>query len=95
MYIHYWIYLFLGSTDAGGILTQQNKYSKPGSIGFVTSNVRMKVANVETGKALEANKVGELRVKSSFVMNGYYKNPEATKQTFDSDGMYFNCNQQY
>nr|XP_012222073.1 PREDICTED: luciferin 4-monooxygenase-like [Linepithema humile] len=75
-----------GSTDAGGVLTQQNKYSKPGSIGFVISNVRMKVANVETGKALEANKVGELRVKVPFVMNGYHKDPEATKRTFDSDG---------
>jgi len=70
---------------------QQNKYSKPGSIGFVNSNVRIKVTNIETEKALEANKVGEIRVKAPFVMRRYYKNPEETKRAFDSDGMYFDC----
>lgn len=74
-------------------MTQQNKYSTPGSVGFPVFNVRIKVANVETGKALGTNEIGEIRVKSSFVMNRYYKNPEATKRAFDTDGMYvFNQN---
>lgn len=33
-----------------------------------------------------SNGVGEVRIKGRHVMMGYLKNPEATKQIFDSDG---------
>ncbi|KAL0105337.1 hypothetical protein PUN28_016769 [Cardiocondyla obscurior] len=75
-----------GSTDAGGEVTGQNKYCKPGSVGYPLYNAQIKVADTETEKVLGANKIGEVRVKMPFVMNGYYKNSEATKQAFDSDG---------
>lgn len=76
-----------GSTDSGGELTGQNKHCKPGSVGFPAHNVQIKVTDTETGKVLGINKVGEIRVKVPFVMNGYYRNPEATKKAFDADGM--------
>ncbi|XP_011872252.1 PREDICTED: luciferin 4-monooxygenase-like [Vollenhovia emeryi] len=75
-----------GSTDSAGELTGQDEDSKPGSIGYPAHNVQIKVSDTETGKALGANKIGEIRVKVPFVMNGYYNNPEATKKAFDSDG---------
>ena len=75
-----------GSTDAGGTLSSQNKHSKPGSVGFPLSNVQIKVTDIQTEEILGINKVGELRIKVPYVMNGYYKNPEATKKAFDSDG---------
>jgi len=78
-----------GSTDAGGETVGQNKHSKPGSVGFPGPNVQIKITNPETEETLGANKVGEIRVKVPFVMNGYYKNPEATKKAFDSDGIKF------
>ncbi|XP_018358074.1 PREDICTED: luciferin 4-monooxygenase-like [Trachymyrmex cornetzi] len=75
-----------GSTDAGGIFSSQNKYSKPGSVGFPLPNVQIKVTDTQTEEVLGINKVGEIRIKIPSVMNGYYKNPEATKKAFDSDG---------
>lgn len=78
---------FLGSTDSGGDVACVSTGCKPGSIGFVAPNVRIKVTDIETEKALGANQTGELRVKLPCVMNGYYKNPQETKRAFDSDGM--------
>ncbi|KAL6256352.1 hypothetical protein P5V15_012469 [Pogonomyrmex californicus] len=75
-----------GSTDSGGDVCVQVKGCKPGSIGLVAPNVRLKVANLETGEALKAHQTGELRIKLPCIMNGYHKNPEATKRAFDSDG---------
>lgn len=66
----------------------QIKGCKPGSVGFVAPNVRIKIVDIETEKILGTNQTGELRVKLPYVMNGYYKNPEATKRAFDSDSKY-------
>lgn len=76
-----------GSTDSGGSLTDQNEHSKAGSVGYPGFNVQIKITDTETEEVLGVNKVGEIRVKVPFVMNGYYNNPEATKKAFDSDGM--------
>ncbi|XP_036140321.1 uncharacterized protein LOC105834306 [Monomorium pharaonis] len=75
-----------GSTDSGGELTGQDKNSKPGSVGYLAHNVQIKLTDTETEEVLGANKVGEIRVKVPFVMNGYHRNPEATKKAFDADG---------
>lgn len=84
-----------GSTDSGGILSVQNKHSKPGSVGFPLPNVQIKVTDTQTKEVLGTNKVGELHIKVPSVMNGYYKNPEATKKAFDSDGMSWILNQNF
>jgi len=86
-YIYIYILMLPGTTDSGGDICLQIKDCKLGSIGFVAPNVRIKIVDVKTGKTLGANETGELHVKVPSVMNGYYKNPEATKRAFDSDGM--------
>lgn len=75
-----------GFTDSAGQLTGQDDHGKPGSVGFPAYNVQIKVTDTETEEVLGVNKVGEIRIKVPFVMNGYYKNPEATEKAFDSDG---------
>lgn len=73
-------------TDAGGLCVSQAKNSKPGSCGFVTKGIRMKIVDEKTGEALGPNKRGELYIKSEFIMKGYHKNPEETKNAIDSNG---------
>ncbi|XP_014483122.1 PREDICTED: uncharacterized protein LOC106748773 [Dinoponera quadriceps] len=80
------VILSYGMTDYGGLCARQTKYSKPGSCGFVCETGRLKVVDPNTGKVLGANKTGEIWAKSSYMMNGYYNNPEATKRALDSDG---------
>ncbi|EFA06718.2 Luciferin 4-monooxygenase-like Protein [Tribolium castaneum] len=60
--------------------------SKPGSCGKVVSYVTCKVRDPETGKSLGPGKVGELCFKGPLLMPGYYKNEEATRNSFTSDG---------
>ncbi|XP_011331385.1 luciferin 4-monooxygenase-like [Ooceraea biroi] len=75
-----------GSTDFGGTSCCQTEHSKPGSVGFITSCTQLKVVDVDTGKVLGANQIGEIHFNGPCKMIGYHKNPEATKRAFDSDG---------
>ncbi|KMQ86959.1 luciferin 4-monooxygenase [Lasius niger] len=75
-----------GMTELGGIATLQLSHHKDGSCGTVTENVQMKVVDQETGKILGPNNSGELWIKTAIIMNGYYRNPEATKSTIDAEG---------
>lgn len=59
---------------------------KNGSSGTVLQNVQLKIVDVENGKTLGPNNLGELWIKTPALMNGYYRNPEATKNTIDNEG---------
>lgn len=74
-------------TELGGIVTLQLPNHKSGSCGTVVKNVQLKIMDPETGKiVLSPKQSGEIWIKSAIVMNGYYKNPEATKSTIDEEG---------
>ncbi|XP_076374554.1 uncharacterized protein LOC117224286 isoform X3 [Megalopta genalis] len=75
-----------GMTELGGAVASQNPKSTSGSCGTVSINCEMKIVDVQTGKSLGPNQQGELCVKSSTIMNGYHKNPTATKEILDKDG---------
>ncbi|XP_011705560.1 PREDICTED: luciferin 4-monooxygenase-like, partial [Wasmannia auropunctata] len=77
-----------GSTDVGRKLTEQSEHYKPGSVGFLEPNVQIKVTDTKTEEALGINKIGEIRVKTPTIMKGYYRDPEATKNAFDSNGWF-------
>ncbi|XP_071639667.1 uncharacterized protein [Temnothorax longispinosus] len=75
-----------GMTELGGGVTMQLPNHKNGSCGTVDRNAQIKIVDPENGKVLGPNQSGELWIKSSNIMTGYYRNPEATKSTIDEEG---------
>lgn len=57
------------------------------SIGLPVGDVEIQIRD-EKGKALPADKLGEVVVKSARVMKGYWGDDERTKKAFTDDGWY-------
>lgn len=79
-------FIFLGMTELGGCATVQLPNNKNGSCGIIAKNVQMKIVDPESGKILGPNQSGEIWIKIPSLMTGYYRNPEATKNTIDKEG---------
>lgn len=75
-----------GMTETAPVLAVNNpkRGSIPGSVGKPLPNVQMQLGDVESTP--DGLKVGEILVKGDNVMAGYYKNPEATQETFTAEG---------
>ena len=78
--------MYIGMTECNGAFDQTSQCKELNSIGFIRPNVKAKIIDAITGKALGSNTIGELCLKKSVIMNGYYKNPEATREAIDSEG---------
>lgn len=80
-------------TEIGGVATCQLQCHKVGSCGTPIRNTQIKIVDPDNGNVLGPNQTGELWMKSDNMMNGYYKNPEATKNTVDEEGneVFFFC----
>lgn len=63
-----------------GSSPEKTKYR---STGLVIPGVEVRIVKQDPEKA-----TGEIQVKGDNVMQGYFKNPEATKQTFTEDGWF-------
>ncbi|CAH1106452.1 unnamed protein product, partial [Psylliodes chrysocephalus] len=59
---------------------------KPTSCGKVVSNFKWKIVDINTEKLLGPNEKGEIRVKSEYMMTGYYKMDYSA--AFDIDGYF-------
>lgn len=68
------------------LLAQDDHTHTIGSVGVLLKGVRGKVIDVKTGKALGPNESGEMHFKGDNLMRGYVGNPQATKETIDSNG---------
>ncbi|WP_040491204.1 class I adenylate-forming enzyme family protein [Ilumatobacter nonamiensis] len=78
-----------GMTELGGLGTTfaSNGPVKHGSIGVALPYVEARIADTEdASKTLPAGEVGELMIKGSIVMEGYYGNEQATSETIEPDG---------
>ena len=56
------------------------------TVGYAFAHVECKVIDPETGETLPAGQNGEFCSRGYNTMKGYYKMPEATKETIDADG---------
>ncbi|MBR4508953.1 MAG: AMP-binding protein [Elusimicrobiaceae bacterium] len=65
--------------------TEENK--KAGSVGINLPYVNVKIID-DNGKELGRNEEGEICVKGDNVFKGYYNNPAATAEVFDSEGWF-------
>ena len=71
-----------GMTECGPLLSYEDwKTFAQGSCGRAVSRVKLRIDSQDP-----QNIVGEILAKGDCVMDGYFKNPEATKAALDKDG---------
>ena len=78
-----------GMTEIAGPGTTTPMYgeNRHGSIGIELPHVECRIADIEdASKTLPAGEVGELMVRGPIVMQGYYGNETATRETIEPDG---------
>ena len=78
-----------GMTEIGGLgaTFASNGPIKHGSIGVALPYTEVRLADTENaGITLPTGEVGELMIKGGIVMQGYYGNEQATKDTIEADG---------
>ncbi len=75
-------YEFYGATETGinTILRPEDQLRKIGSCGRVVAGNQIRIVG-EDGKEVPAGQVGELYVKNSVLITGYFKNENATKES--------------
>lgn len=78
-----------GMTEIAGLGTTHPFYglNRHGSIGVALPYVERRIAATENAsKTLDHDKIGELMIRGPIVMQGYYGNEKATRETIESDG---------
>ncbi|CAI0474357.1 unnamed protein product [Linum tenue] len=78
-----------GMTEACGVISGEdaregNRHS--GSSGILCPGVEAMIIDIETFNPLKPNQIGEIFFRGPNVMQGYFNNDEATKQTIDDEG---------
>lgn len=56
--------------------------------GHPFGGIEMQVIDPDTGNVLPSGSIGELVVRGYCTFDGYYRDPEATRQVFDQDGWF-------
>lgn len=79
-----------GSTEAWTISVWRPDmgWDKANSAGKPIPHVSVKIVHPETREELPAGEVGEVAVKSPYVFEGYYQNPQATQKVL-KDGWFY------
>lgn len=71
-----------GMTECGPLISYDGyKTTKAGSAGKLLENLEMKIDSTDPYSV-----PGEILIRGEHVMNGYYKNEEASKEMLDEDG---------
>jgi long-chain acyl-CoA synthetase len=78
-----------GMTEIAGAGTTHPFYGQHrlGAIGVTLPTVACRIADLTNpGRTLETGEIGELMVRGPIVMQGYFGNAEATRETIEPDG---------
>jgi long-chain acyl-CoA synthetase len=78
-----------GMTELAGLGTTfaSSGPVKHGSIGVALPYLQARIADTEdASRTLQTGEIGELMIKGGVVMQGYYGNERATRETIESDG---------
>ena len=78
-----------GMTELAGLGTTFPSHGphKLGSIGIALPHVDARIADVgDASKTMPHGEVGELMISGPIVMQGYYGNEAATRETIEPDG---------
>ncbi|HWL73420.1 MAG TPA: AMP-binding protein, partial [Burkholderiaceae bacterium] len=78
-----------GMTELAGVATTHPLYgqNRHGSIGLAIPGIECRIADTDDPtRSLPPEEVGEILVRGSIVMLGYYGNDEATKEAIGADG---------
>ena len=78
-----------GSTEVGGVSSYlvHDPNRQPGMVGYVVPEAEVQIVN-EEHRPLDIGEDGSLRVRSSSMAAGYYKNPEETGRSY-RDGWFY------
>jgi len=77
-----------GSTEGGGTAGDSDQIWEVRSTtcGRAVEGTELRITDVDTGLECEPGKVGEVRLRGWWMMNGYLNQPEATARAIDPDG---------
>ena len=76
-----------GLTEAAPVVSVNPRYGthKPGTVGLPLPGIDVKITD-DDEQELETYEIGEVCARGANIMVGYYKQPEATAETFTADG---------
>ncbi|OQV07844.1 AMP-binding enzyme domain-containing protein [Cladophialophora immunda] len=78
-----------GTTEAGWhSLGSWEEKDSSGSVGQLLPNTQMKLVDEDGNVIVQEGKAGEALIKTPTLFSGYLANPDANRDSFDSDGFY-------
>ncbi|CAA7036001.1 unnamed protein product [Microthlaspi erraticum] len=79
-------YALTESNGGGASVESVEESRRYGSVGLLSSDVEARIVDQDTGRVMGVNQTGELWLKGPSIAKGYFRNEEATKETFNMEG---------
>lgn len=73
------LYEGYGTTETSPVISVNTpEYNRPGSVGKVLPDVRVRIEDYDSGEDCDSGKAGKIMVKGDLLMNGYFDDLEET-----------------
>ncbi|MES2632701.1 MAG: class I adenylate-forming enzyme family protein [Pseudomonadota bacterium] len=77
-----------GSTEAGGMAAHRPQAgTAPSVAGYLQPDAEVEIVDAE-GKAVEAGQDGSIRIRTPYMANGYWQNPQESERSFRGGWFY-------